>query len=77
MKQSLSKETIERVINNIASDKEAMLVAEWFSSTDEGRQYLLNMIDKDAELMVNDPTIENSISKSQSNALFDKIKRLI
>ena len=77
MKQSLSKETIERVINNIASDKEAMLVAEWFSSTNEGQQYLLNMIDKDAELMVNDPTIENSISKSQSNALFDKIKRMI
>lgn len=77
MKQSLSKETIERVINNIASEKEAMLVAEWFSSTNEGQQYLLNMIDKDAELMVNDPTIENSISKSQSNALFDKIKRMI
>lgn len=77
MKHLLSKETIERVINNIASENEAMQVAKWFSSTDKGQEYLLDMLDKDAELMGNDPNIENSISKLQSDALLDKIKRLI
>lgn len=77
MKHSLSKETIDRVIENTASQKEAMQVVEWFSSTDKGHKYLLNMLDKDAELIGNAPSIEDSISKSQSDALFDKIKRLI
>lgn len=78
MKLSFDKETIDRVIANTASAKEAMEVAEWLSSTEEGQQHLLDMLDTDINLMNNDPhCIEGTMSQSQSDSLYEKIERLI
>lgn len=74
----LDKKTIEKVISGTSTKENAREVADWFSSSVEGQQYLSDMLDKDAFLMEEEPEdFQNTISPYRSDVLLSKINRQI
>ncbi|OJV37752.1 MAG: hypothetical protein BGO33_07285 [Bacteroidia bacterium 43-41] len=74
----LDKKTIEKVIFGTSTKENAREVADWFSSSVEGQQYLSDMLDKDAFLMEEEPEdFQNTISPYRSDVLLSKINRQI
>lgn len=72
------KKTIEKVISGTSTKENAREVADWFSSSVEGQQYLSDMLDKDAFLMEEEPEdFQNTISPYRSDVLLSKINRQI
>lgn len=68
------KKTIDRVLNNEATSKEAKEVVRWFS-TPEGRAYLSQQIDLDAEKITpdkEDQFIDHAIPSEQIYSLIEK-----
>jgi len=68
---------INRVIRDSATKEEAENVANWFSSTIEGQQFLSDMLDKDAYLLEADPSLDDSLTPLQSDHLYKKIEKII
>lgn len=74
----LDKKTIQKVISGTSTKENAREVADWFSSSVEGQQYLSDMLDKDAFLMEEEPEdFQNTISPYRSDVLLSKINRQI
>lgn len=68
---------IKRVINETATKEESSEVIDWFSTTVEGQQYLSDMLDKDAYMMENEPSVGKSFTPLQSERLYRKIEEAI
>ncbi|MDO5523447.1 MAG: FecR family protein [Bacteroidia bacterium] len=76
--QKSDKKIIEKVISGTSTKEDAREVADWFSSSVEGQQYLSDMLDKDAFFMEEGLNEwENMISAHRSDALLAKINRQI
>lgn len=75
--QSTIKDIANSVLSGIATKDEAHKVADWFSSTIEGQQYLSDSLDRDAYLLESDPQAGDLFSPLQSDHLYKKIERTI
>lgn len=71
------KETIKKVIDGTSSKENARWVAEWFSSTVEGQQFLSDMLDRDMYLWEEEFAGQKRISPIQSEIIFSKIDKEI
>lgn len=75
--QPSKRDTINRVMAEIATKKEGKEVVNWFASSIEGQQHLSDMMDRDAYLMESDPYAGHSLSLDQSDRLFKQIGKEI
>ena len=75
--QSTINDIAKSVLNCNATKDEAREVADWFSSTIEGQQYLSDLLDKDAYLLESEPHAGDSFSPLQSDYLYQKIEKAI
>lgn len=75
--QPFNKEKINKVISGTSDKQSAKEVAEWFASSMEGRQYLSDMLDKDAYLLEHEISEEPTMSMKQSDILYSKIRKSI
>lgn len=71
------KETIKNVVEGCASRADAQAVAEWFSSSLEGQQYLSDMMDKEAYLLEDELLKANRISLARSENIYSLIDKNI
>jgi len=71
------KETIDKVIEGIASKKEAREVAMWFSETVEGQAYLSHLLDCEAGVLDENPNKYITLSSVQSANILSEINRQI
>jgi len=78
-KDTPNKDTINRVIDGIASHDEAKQVTEWFSTTVEGQAYLSALINRDFHLMEAGELEANlpitAISEEMLENIFKTIRR--
>jgi ferric-dicitrate binding protein FerR (iron transport regulator) len=75
--QSTINDMASSVLNGTATKDETRKVADWFSSTIEGQQYLSDSLDRDAYLFESEPHAGNLLSPSQSDHLYKKIEKTI
>lgn len=72
-----SKEQIDKVLNGIATKKEAREVVEWFSSTDKGQTYLADLINQDARQLDLEGVSEDSVPPIISKQILAEINNHI
>jgi len=75
--QSTINDMASSVLNGTATKDEARKVADWFSSTIEGQQYLSDSLDRDAYLLESESHAGDLFSPSQSDHLYKKIEKTI
>lgn len=71
------KKDIEKVVSGTSNKQDARDVADWFSSSVEGQQYLSDMLDKDAYLLEEELNEQFAPSAYQSEKILRNINRSI
>lgn len=75
--QLKDNDIVRRVLSGKASKEEARKVADWFSSTIEGQQFLSDLLDKDAYMLESELHQKHLLSPSRSDRLYKKIEKTI
>lgn len=75
--QSSKRDTINKVIADIATKQETEEVVNWFATSIEGQQHLSDLMDRDAYIMESEPYTGNSFTSSQSDQLYKRIDKKI
>lgn len=70
-----AKEVINKVLDNVSTKEEAILVVDWLASSMEGQACLSEMIDRDSYFMEEVLVQTNAISPTQSNAILSRIEK--
>ncbi len=71
------KKNIEKVVSGTSTKEGAREVADWFSSSVEGQQYLSDMLDKDAFLLEQELNTSFLPNTNQSERMYRNIERKI